>query len=60
MLDWFKSLFTLSEQEKELLAQIRRWPKGALKLSERGSLSVDPKVVNSLPTTIKARELADK
>lgn len=55
---WFNSLFALSEQEKELLAQIRRWPEGSYRIGERGSIFIAPKVVNSFPETQKAFQQA--
>lgn len=58
ILKWFKSLFALSEQEKEILAQIRRWPEGSYRIVGRGSIFVDPKVVNSFSETQKAFQQA--
>lgn len=60
MWDYLKSLFFLSEREKASLTQMRKWPEGSYRVGERGSIFVDPKLVNQLPETIKARELAKK
>lgn len=62
MIKWLKYFFgiTLTEQEKKLLEAISKFPEGSYTITKRGSVYIDPKLVNSLPETIRAREQARK
>lgn len=57
--NWLK-FWKLTKYEQHILNALNKWPEGSYRVGERGSLFVDPKVVNQLPETIKARELARK
>ncbi len=57
--NWLK-FWKLTKDEQRILEALNKWPEGTFKISERGSISIDPKLVNQLPETIKAREEARK
>lgn len=60
MIKWLRFFFgiELTEQEEKLLLAISKLPEGSYVITERGAMYIDPKLVNSLPETIKAREQA--